>query len=142
MSRINRRELVDHYRNADVEALSRLYFETEGPAARRNHFEDVWHAVGFQASETKSFPLSRALRALGKPDLAYGDQREGMLGWLIHSAYPHGEEYDWILGLDVREGVIVTHWSNGVEPECSPARHMQRYDPSGFANTSKANSTL
>jgi len=85
VSRINRRELVDHYRNADVEALSRLYFETEGPAARRNHFEDVWHAVGFQASETKSFPLSRALRALGKPDLAYGDQREGMLGWLIHS---------------------------------------------------------
>ena len=138
---MNQQEMIDHYRQADVEALSLLYFEKECTAARRNHFENVWHAVGFQASYTKAFSLSRALRALGKPDLACGEPSHGMLGWLIHSAYPHGEDYDWILGFDVHDGVIVTHWSNSIEPDCSPARHMVPYDQSSFANTQIANPT-
>jgi hypothetical protein len=127
-------ELREHYRQANVDSLSALYFRREGPSRRRKHFEDIWLAIGFQAPNS-AFALERVFRLLGLPDLGSGNPSSGMVGWLMQSIDSTGQQ-DVIVGFDVESGVVCKFWSNSVVPECSPARHMIAFGESDMKQAS------
>jgi hypothetical protein len=136
---MTQQELKEHYRKANVNELSELYFRREGVDKRRKHFEDVWLAVGFQARDVK-FTLERVFQLLGFPDLAIGNPTSGQIGWLMQSVESTGEQ-DVIVGFDVESGVIRKFWSNGVAPECSPARHMIVFGNSEMKQVTTSNNS-
>ena len=119
----------DRYRRADVDELSKLYFDSEGKFQRRKHFEELWLAVGFH-SQLNPYSIKRTYRLLGKPDLAQGTPDKGMVAWLMHSVHSCTADTDTVVGFDVAADNITAFWSNSVEPECSPARHMQPFEKS------------
>ena len=126
------KEAILYYQGLDVSVLSRDFMLKEGAHARNKIFNDLWLSVGFQFRQQSNHDLEQVILLLGDPDMMAGTAKEGDIACLLHSAKSDGISYDAIVGYKIKEGRIGNLWSSTVEPECSPARHMDRFDKQIF----------
>ena len=121
-------DAINHYLALDPQHLSSEYLTKEGSKKRGRFFSELWLAVGLKFKNNQFHKIVEIIELLGKPDLATGNKKSGMIAWLLHSAHSNGIDYDCVVGYDVINECIHGIWSNSVKPECSPARNMQVFD--------------
>jgi hypothetical protein len=136
---VGNKEAIRYYQGLDVNVLSRDFMLKEGAHARNKIFNDLWLSVGFQFRQQTNHDFEHLILLLGDPDLMAGTAREGDVAWLLHSAQSDGKAYDAIVRYKIIDSRIGNLWSSSVEPECSPARHMDRFDKQIFGSMDKVN---